>query len=986
MSQWNSVRLDTPRLPSVLAENDTMNADRSSSEDKPARPKRPEEEATAAPRGGDPWTTREPRGQAHEDETVPPSAGASFAGLPEQLPADFGRYRVLKLLGKGGMGAVYLAQDSQLDRPVALKVPNFGPEDAPALKERFFREARAAATLLHPNICPVHDVGEIDGTYYLTMAFIDGKPLADLVGPNLKPQPPKQVALLVRKLALALAEAHRHKIIHRDLKPANIMINRQSEPVIMDFGLARRGTAKDARLTQLGAIMGTPAYMAPEQARGHSEDIGTGCDIYSLGVILYELLAGQVPFTGDTMAVLSQVLCDKPKPPSAWRKDVDPQLEAICLKAMAKRPTDRYASMDEFAAALSDFVKATASSRSREVLALPAVLAVEPAPVEVVPRREKAPRPKPPRRRRDGGIPGWVWGVGGAAAALLLAGGLFLVIALGGRKAEPPPHDPSASPPRAATDDSKQPRDPLKKPTGIARISLSEPNADVQIRIDGKLYPTADAVAGVSLEAGEHRLLVSGRTYQAVPPSTFTVKADDSTTVDVSLKQLNWATVWTNKNVREGKVLAPDLGRLLPRFQQDFVAFPPSQSADKNVRFDNGLLSIKNAGSHVLPLNGTASHYACEVVGRATGGSTWMLQLLRRDGLGPPQGSLAIGLGSKGDITIFGPSKSPKEIPPILLATTHPAIHKGDAFNTLLVIVRQRQVEVYVNQRAVCEPLTLTRDVAPGQLTVYRVPGGDGAVEFRQATFWYWSKLSDVPPLTERQLAVDREPPPSLAWPAKALAAGEIKAPTLDRPAVLPAFNLAILKKPFTVGTFSDGSTCAEKAGRYQVKLPKAMRHETPLMWGRTEAGPLNDFACELVGTAGGRSGQWGLTIASPPGAAAPYRVTLMVRNDGHLLVEKGRDDATLKRLPALAHSAIRAGPRASNTLLAVVRGRTVEVYVNKVAVCDPISLEEEIASPTFALQSGEDDDKGGLVEFERLTFWRADGLPTPADRGAVKN
>src|SRR4051794_21584639 len=186
---------------------------------------------------------------------LPEAAGALRASaVPAPLPAQFGRYRLEKLLGKGGMGAVYLAHDTQLDRPVALKVPAFGPDDG-GLRERFFREARAAATLNHPNLCPVYDVGEQGGVLFLTMAFIEGKPLSAYVRAD-KPLAPNQAAALVRVMARALQEAHDRGVIHRDLKPANVMIGRKNQPVVMDFGLARRATGQDERLTQSGALMG----------------------------------------------------------------------------------------------------------------------------------------------------------------------------------------------------------------------------------------------------------------------------------------------------------------------------------------------------------------------------------------------------------------------------------------------------------------------------------------------------------------------------------------------------------------------------------------------------------------------------------------------------------------------------------------------------------------------------------------------------------
>ena len=192
--------------------------------------------------------------------------------LPRELPARFGRYRLLKLLGQGGMGTVYLAHDAQLDRPVALKIPQFDADEGPQILTRFYREAKAAALVQHPNICPLYDTGEIDGVPYLTMAFLEGKPLGEFV--RAKPPTPRQSAFLVRKLALALQEAHKRGVIHRDLKPANVMIDRRGEPIVMDFGLARRTSRGDTRVTQEGAVLGTPAYMPPEQITGKVEAMG----------------------------------------------------------------------------------------------------------------------------------------------------------------------------------------------------------------------------------------------------------------------------------------------------------------------------------------------------------------------------------------------------------------------------------------------------------------------------------------------------------------------------------------------------------------------------------------------------------------------------------------------------------------------------------------------------------------------------------------
>lgn len=276
--------------------------------------------------------------------------------MSETLTGMFGRYRIERQLGAGAMGAVYLAHDTQLDRLVALKIPKVTAEDGPEILERFLREARAAAALHHPNICPVYDAGVHDGRHFMTTGYISGGPLSEHLKQR-APLSPADAVAFTRKLAAGLAEAHAHNVLHRDLKPGNVMLDARQEPVIVDFGLARMISGDAETLTKTGAVMGTPAYMSPEQVDGDLKRLGPRSDVYSLGVMLYEMLTARLPFTGSIASVLGQIMSREPAPPRSHRPDLPVRLERICLRAMAKSPDSRYPSMQAFSQALADWNK-----------------------------------------------------------------------------------------------------------------------------------------------------------------------------------------------------------------------------------------------------------------------------------------------------------------------------------------------------------------------------------------------------------------------------------------------------------------------------------------------------------------------------------------------------------------------------------------------------------------------------------------------------
>jgi eukaryotic-like serine/threonine-protein kinase len=266
----------------------------------------------------------------------------------------FGGYELLNEIGRGGMGVIYKARQTKLDRIVALKMILAGQLASPEDVQRFYMEAEAAASLEHPGIVPVYEIGEHAGQHFFSMGFIEGESLSDQVKAG--PLPPLQAAQVTQTVAEAIAYAHKHNIIHRDLKPANILITIEGQPRVTDFGLARK-IETDHRLTASGQILGTPAYMPPEQAAGKTGQVGPLSDVYSLGAILYHLLTGRPPFQAATVLdTLIQVLDANVVPPQLLNPAVTGELNAICMKCLEKSPASRYDSADALHADLTAYL------------------------------------------------------------------------------------------------------------------------------------------------------------------------------------------------------------------------------------------------------------------------------------------------------------------------------------------------------------------------------------------------------------------------------------------------------------------------------------------------------------------------------------------------------------------------------------------------------------------------------------------------------
>ena len=354
-----------------------------------------------------------------------------------------GRYRIQRKLGAGGMADVYLAEDQELGRRVAIKILNGRHANDAQFIERFRREAKNAAALNHPNIVSIYDRGEAEETYYIAMEFLDGRTLKELIVGH--GAAPVRVAIeYARQILSALRFAHRHGIVHRDIKPHNVLVDGEGRVKVTDFGIARAGTSQ---MTETGSIVGTAQYLSPEQAKGGEVDQRS--DLYSLGVVLYELLTGKTPFEGDTpVEIAMKHLSATPKPPSELRKDIPPELDMIVLRALAKDPDARYQSADEMEGDLDRVARgvpvaaATVDTATQVMRRPPAEPTAATAATMIAPVPGAARDVPPPIVEEEEHVgherPWWAWLLACLFVVAAVAAGIFVWQELSGSKATIP--------------------------------------------------------------------------------------------------------------------------------------------------------------------------------------------------------------------------------------------------------------------------------------------------------------------------------------------------------------------------------------------------------------------------------------------------------------------------------------------------------------------------------------------------------------------
>jgi serine/threonine protein kinase/WD40 repeat protein len=668
------------------------------------------------------------------------SSSSSFTSLP----AEFGRYRILKKLGQGGMGAVFQAEDRQLGRQVALKLPTFGPNASAVQIERFVREARSSAVLEHPNICTVFDAGEIDGKPFISMALIEGRELEEQIDPD-APMDEITAATLAKFIALALEHAHQQGIIHRDLKPSNVMITPDGEPVVMDFGLAKRLTDsvlepqisiadsnpdRDVKLTQQGSVLGTPSYMSPEQVRGEIDQIGPTTDVYALGVILFEMLTGNTPYAGNLATIMGQIL-HAPVPPIAeFRPDIDPRLNEICQKAMSKNLGDRFQNMNEVAEALDAYLRSTKSS---SVFAATRSQIVGPAS-DITAKADNAVSRQPTTKI--------LWTIGILAMSMMLLLGVKIIF--------------------------------LDSSSGSVILELSDLSIPAEITLDGKNVDYKSLGQPLVINPGQHAISVKREGFKPFSMNFF-VKDGELETVKLTLEPLVIAAKTPEKSppipitkkavtaINPAKVEVgsppPNLSLAMIKeiqkepslIERDFQKAANAPDSRGNAKFQNGYFQMSEGNKNVLHASSVVAtlpdNFLLQARARQKKQSygEWWLEF-SRPGLQRLQ--LKLGL-DRFYLQLIDDSKSKRGFKDQTLTTAKPS--PPELWTEVTIIGRGKYLQCLLNDQNCTIPVELHDSIMGSQLRLYVWHGGESGTtptiaEFESIKVWSLDNLPKIVP------------------------------------------------------------------------------------------------------------------------------------------------------------------------------------------------------------------------------------------------
>ncbi len=937
-------------------------------------------------------------------ETGPPPAPAE---VPPEL-AEHERYRVVELIGKGGMGTVYRAEHRRMNRPVAIKVLERALLNGPGAVERFQREVRAAAKLNHPNIVLAFDADRAGELHFLVMELVPGVTLSKLVRER-GPLPVAEACGYVQQAALGLQHALECGLVHRDVKPANLVVTPEGQVKVLDFGLARfvREGGPTGELTETGVVMGTADYMAPEQAGDpHAADVRA--DVYSLGCVLYFLLTGQPPFPEGTFAQkLRAHEGRQPRPVTAFRGDVPAGLALVLERMMAKDVAQRYQAPREVVGALAPFLRPPVPPRRRRwrvALALTATafllllggtyyIATDKGTVELVTDDEEV-----EVTIKRGGKTVVIFDPT-TGRSIELRSGEYLV-ELGGK----------GEGLRLSTDRLKvrRGRKTIVEVRRVAPIVKEPPAAkappgekapfvrqfeghtamvfDVAFSPDGKLAATAgwDWVACLwEVETGKLMRRFRGHRDRRVNAVAFSPNGKRLLTCGSDHVVRLW-NVNDEKEVRslEGHTDCVNAVRFLPDGRRAL-----SCSNDRTVRLwdvDTGK-ELKRFEGHAERIRGLALSKDGRLALSGSDDRTIRLWEVKS---GKELRRFA-GPGSAVDRVAFTPNGHRA------LSASH------DGTVRLWDVATGRELRVFRGHTDRIEGMGLSADgrraVSGGwdwSLRVWDVPAARevGLLEGKQANIAVavspdgrYALSSDhlpsvrlwrLPPLRPVEPRPEEAP---VAWPAEDLRQGKIAAPDLSR--ARPLYQARLDDPASGWPTWKNQNVALGYAtGKYSIALQPGWR------WFIRQSKELNlsNFACEVIGRVTRHPQHawevWIATQKSPRG--------LLVRLNGQgavtILAADGDGRPALgSALPVLERPWIARGA-AFNKLLVIIRGRLLEVYVNGKAVCDPVVLDWDV-TPAHVLLGCQAPHRGERAEFERFTVWPADGLPLPAARGAVK-